>query len=58
MQGPGSDTAGVMKEAVQPVMEAVLRGDTSEAQRHAQRVANQFGATNSSHIARGFLGVD
>ena len=35
MQGPGSDTAGQMKIAVKPVMDAILLGQRAEAQRGA-----------------------
>lgn len=51
MQGPGSDTAGVMKTAIQPVMEAILRGEIDAAHTLAARVKQQYSARNSN----GFL---
>ena len=42
MQGPGSDTAGQMKIAVKPVMDAILLGQRAEAQRLAALVAQRF----------------
>ena len=47
MQGPGSDTAGQMKIAVKPVMDAILLGQRAEAQRLAGLVAQRF---NSSAV--------
>ena len=45
MQGPGSDTAGQMKIAVKPVMDAILLGQRAEAQRLAALVAQRFNST-------------
>ena len=56
MQGPGSDIAGVMKTAIQPVMEAVLRGDQTRARLAAKAVASMYGAQNSSRVAAGAAG--
>jgi hypothetical protein len=55
MQGPGSDTAGVMKTAVQPVMDAVLRGQAALARQRALEVKRSFSRRNSSRLGRATL---